>query len=91
MTHLRSVLLPEVVKNMAGKDYIQALKDFDRHYMPDSRPDVDDSARGDDSEHRSALKQNEKGVSKVHCYYSHYTYYCAYIYNCYYCYYIHDF
>ncbi len=45
MAQLRLVSLPDVVQSMVGKDASQALKNFDRHYMPDGHPNADAFAR----------------------------------------------
>ncbi len=72
MAQLRPVSVPDVVKNLAGKDPNQALKDFDGHYMPEGHPDADDSARGYDDAHCSQLKLNADGISQSLCYVLHF-------------------
>jgi hypothetical protein len=46
MAHLRPVSIPDIVRNTAGKNPVQKMADFDRHYMPDGLPSPDASARG---------------------------------------------
>jgi hypothetical protein len=56
--------LPDVVQSMVGKDASQALKNFDRHYMPDGNPNADASARGTNNAHRNSLKRSVEGISR---------------------------
>ena len=66
MAQLRPVSIPEIVCNMAGKDPIQKIAEFDRHYMPDpdGQPAPDASARGNANDHRSDLKRKADGISR---------------------------
>jgi hypothetical protein len=66
MAQLRPDSVPAVIKDMAGKNHAQTLRDFDRHYMPnrDGHPDPDVSATGFDSAHRSELKRKADGISR---------------------------
>ena len=38
VAQLRPVSIPEIVADMAGKDPLQKMANFDRHYMPDGQP-----------------------------------------------------
>ncbi len=60
MEHLRRVSIPDIVRNMAGKNPVQKMADFDGHYMPDDLPTSDASARGNTDDHRSEWKQNSE-------------------------------
>ena len=64
MAQLRPVSVPAVIKDMAGKNLAQTLRDFDRHYMPNGHPDPDASATGFDAAHRSELKRKADGISR---------------------------
>ncbi len=64
MAQLRPMSLPDVVQSMVGKDASQALKNFDRHYMPDGNPNADASARGTNNAHRNSLKRSVEGISR---------------------------
>jgi hypothetical protein len=64
MAQLRPVSIPDIVGNMAGKNTIQEMADFDRHYMPDGQPAPDASARGNADAHRSDLKRKAEGISR---------------------------
>ena len=64
MAQLRPVSVPAVIKDVAGKNLAQTLRDFDRHYMPNGRPDPDSSATGFDAAHRSELKRKADGISR---------------------------
>ncbi len=56
MAHLRSVSIPDLVSNMAGKDPARKFADFDRHYMPDGQPSPDASARGNADDHDEQVR-----------------------------------
>ncbi len=64
MAQLRPVSVPAVIKDMAGRNLAQTLRDFDRHYMPNGHPDPDSSATGFDAAHRSELKRKAEGISR---------------------------
>ena len=61
---LRPVSIPEIVRDIAGKNSQQKLADFDRHYMPDGVPEPEVSVTGNTGEHRSNLKRKAKGISR---------------------------
>jgi hypothetical protein len=63
MGQLRPVSIPDMVSNMAGRNPIQVLADFDRHYMPHDDQPMHASARGNADEHRTALKRKAEGIS----------------------------
>ena len=44
MGQLRPVSIPDMVSNMAGRNPIRVLADFDRHYMPHDDQPMHDSA-----------------------------------------------
>ncbi len=56
--------VPAVIKDMAGKNLAENLRDFDRHYMPNVHPDPDASVTGIDNAHRSDLERKAEGISK---------------------------
>jgi hypothetical protein len=62
MAQLRPVSVPAVIKDMAGRNLAQTLRDFDRHYMPNGHPDPDSSATGFDAAHRAELKRKAEGI-----------------------------
>ena len=64
VAQLRPVSIPEIVADMAGKDPLQKMANFDRHYMPDGQPAPDASARGNAEAHRSDLKRKADGISR---------------------------
>ncbi len=55
IAQLRPVSIPDIVGNMAGKDPIQAMADFDLHFMPDDDEPMHDSARGNANQHRTEV------------------------------------
>ncbi len=63
---LRPVSIPDIVGHMAGKDPVQKIADFDRHYMPDGLPAPDASANGNADAHpgRSDLKRKADGIPR---------------------------
>jgi hypothetical protein len=63
MGQLRPVSIPDMVSNMAGRNPIRVLADFDRHYMPHDDQPMHASARGNADEHRTALKRKAEGIS----------------------------
>ena len=64
MAQLRPVSVPAVIKDMAGKNLAQTLREFNRHYLPNGHPDPDVSATGYDAAHRSDLKRKAGGIAK---------------------------
>ena len=44
MAQLLPVLVPAVIKDMAGKNLAKTLRDFDSHYMPNGQQDPDVSS-----------------------------------------------
>ena len=46
VAQIRPVSIPEIVRDMAGKNTQQKLADFGRHYIPDGVPDADVSVKG---------------------------------------------
>ena len=64
VAHLRPVSIPDIVRDMAGKDTRRKLADFDRHYMPDGVPEPEASVKGTTGEHRSNLKRKAKGIAR---------------------------
>ena len=64
VAHLRPVSIPDIVRDMAGKDPKRKLADFDRHYMPDGVPMPEASVTGKTGEHRSNLKRQAKGIAR---------------------------
>ena len=64
MAQLLPVLVPSVIKDMAGKNLAKTLRDFGSHYMPNGQPDPDVSATRFDAAHRSDLKRNAHGISR---------------------------
>jgi hypothetical protein len=64
IAQLLPVLVPAVIKDMAGRNLAQTLRDFDRHYMPNGHPDPDASVTGFDNSHRSDLKRKAEGISR---------------------------
>ena len=46
VAQIRPISIPEIVRDMAGKNTQQKLADFDRHYMQDGVPDADVSVKG---------------------------------------------
>ncbi len=61
---LRPVSIPDIVCDMAGNNAEKKLADFDRRYIPDGVPQPDVSVTGVTGEHRSNLKQKEKGMAR---------------------------
>ncbi len=55
VAHLRPVSIPDIVRDMAGKDPKRKLADFDRRYMPDGVPLPEASGTGKTGENRSNL------------------------------------
>ena len=45
VAHLRPVSIPDIVRDMAGKDTWRKLADFDRHYMTDGVPEPEASVK----------------------------------------------
>jgi hypothetical protein len=79
MAQLRPVYIQEIVGNMAGKDPVQKIAGFDRHYMPDGQPAPDASASGNADAHLSDLKRKleadgiSRSLSEVFAYLTHGT------------------
>jgi hypothetical protein len=48
---------------MAGENPQRIIADFDRHYMPDSIPELEVAADA----HRSGLKRKAEGISRSLC------------------------
>ena len=68
VAHLRPVSIPDIVRDMAGKDTRRRLADFDRHYMPDGVPEPEASVTGKTGEHRSNLKGIARSLAEVFAY-----------------------
>ena len=64
VAHLRPVSIPDIVRDMAGKDPKRKLADFDRRYMPDGVPLLEASRTGKTGENRSNLKRKAKGIAR---------------------------
>ena len=64
VAHLRPVSIPDIVRDMAGKDPKRKLADFDRRYMPDGVPLPEASGTGKTGENRSNLKRKAKGIAR---------------------------
>jgi hypothetical protein len=64
VAHIRPVSIPDIVRDMAGKDPQRKMADFDRHYMPDGVPAPEASVTGNTVEHRSILKRQAKGIAR---------------------------
>ncbi len=64
VANLRPVSIPDIVRDMAGKDPRRKLADFDRHYMPDGVPEPEKSVTEKTGEHRSNLKRKAKGIAR---------------------------
>jgi hypothetical protein len=64
VAQLRPVSIPDIVRDMAGKNPQQKLADFDRYYMPDGVQEPDVSVTGNTGEHRSNLKRKAKGIAR---------------------------
>ena len=64
MAQLRSVSIPEIVRDMAGSDPVRKIADFDRHYMPDGQQAPEASSRGTSDAHRAELKTNATGFRR---------------------------
>ncbi len=64
VAQLRPVSIPDIVRDMAGKNPQQKLADFDRHYMPNGVQEPDVSVTGNTGEHRSNLKRKAKGIAR---------------------------
>ena len=64
VAHLRSVSIPDIIRDMAGKDPKRKLADFDRRYMPDGVPLPEASGTGKTGENRSNLKRKAKGIAR---------------------------
>ncbi len=63
MAQLRTVSVPAVIKDMAGKHLAQTLRDFDRHYMPNGHPDPDASAMLLHHDVHGAIDNDQPAVS----------------------------
>ena len=57
MAQLRPVSIPNIVSDIAWKDTIRKIAEFDRHYMPDGQPSQETSSQGKSHAHRSDLKR----------------------------------
>ena len=64
VAHIRPVSIPDIVRDMAGKDPKRKLADFDRRYMPDGVPLLEASRTGKTGENRSNLKRKAKGIAR---------------------------
>ena len=64
VAQLRPVSIPDIVRDMAGKDPKRKLGDFDRRYMPDGVPLPESSGTGKTGENRSNLKRKAKGIAR---------------------------
>ena len=64
VAHIRPVSIPDIVRDMAGKDPKRKLADFDRRYMPDGVPLPEASRTGKTGENRSNLKRKAKGIGR---------------------------
>ena len=64
VAHIRPVSIPDIVRDMAGKDPKRKLADFDRRYMPDGVPLPEASRTGKTGENRSNLKRKAKGIAR---------------------------
>ena len=64
VAHLRPVSIPDIVRDMAGKDPKRKLAGFDRRYMPDGVPLSEASGTGKTGENRSNLKRKAKGIAR---------------------------
>jgi hypothetical protein len=53
-----------MVRNMAGKNPVHEMADFDRHCMHGGLPSPDASTRGNADDHRSELKRKADGNSR---------------------------
>ncbi len=65
VAQLRPVPIPEIVRDMAGKNPQQKIADFDRHYMTDGVPEPEASVGGNANEHRSSLNRKAEGISRT--------------------------
>jgi hypothetical protein len=63
VARLRPVSIPHMVRDIAGKDVIRTMGDFDNHYMPDGMPPGDSSTRGNADSQRADLKRKSDGIS----------------------------
>jgi hypothetical protein len=77
MAQLRPVSIPDIFCNMAGKDPLRKIAEFDSHYMPGGQPAQEASSHLNSDAHRSDLKRNAEGISrslsKVFAYLTHGT------------------
>ncbi len=64
VAHLRPVSIPDIVRDMAGKDPHRKIADFDRHYKPDGVQEPEASVTGSTGKHRSNLKRKAKGIAR---------------------------
>jgi hypothetical protein len=64
VAQLRPVSIPEIVRDMAGKNPHQKIADFDQHYMLDGVPEPEASVDGNANEHSSSLKRKVEGISR---------------------------
>ncbi len=64
VAQIRPVSIPDIVRDMAGKNIQQKLADFDSHYMPDGVQEPDVSVTRNTDEHRSNLKRKAKGIAR---------------------------
>jgi hypothetical protein len=64
VVQLRPVSIPEIVRDMTGKNPRQTIADFDRHYMPDGVPEPEAPVDGNANEHRSSLKRKAEDISR---------------------------
>jgi hypothetical protein len=64
VAHLRPISIPDIVRDMAGKDPQRTITDFDHHYMPEGVTAPEASVTGNTGEHRANLKRKAKGIAR---------------------------
>ncbi len=64
MAQLQLISIRDIVGNMAGKDPVQKIADFDRHHIFYGLPAPDAFARGNADAHRTDSKRNADGISR---------------------------
>ncbi len=68
MAQLRPVSIPDIVRDIAGSVPLRKIAAFDRHYMPEGKPELRPeayvSSRGNSDAHRAELKHNATGISR---------------------------